>query len=447
MKKLCLIILVVVITLNSCTSTIFSNSTRDDVISNSTIEGMLFFDLNGSGFRDKASFTYESVRMASQTVPLMPILVEEIDDFVQDHPNLQDDDLITIYEPALEGFTVCTSKICEITDETGSFSFSKSFLQNSLSLNITDPNSNGQSFAMRFINLNIGSTVVPEYTMEVTASIMETLTQITDCTKDNTSQVCKRNENTLLIRKQILTDTQTLPISSKIKLKTGVKNEIGLMQGLLTQPYQADLSITPIIYSYTDLDHEIGALQDWNGNTTPMVWGDQGIWNDLVPGVYDQHQGTDYAMPIGTPLVAMADGTIINSEGGYPGDYARYIRQAVSLNGNNEVFLITLGHNAVNLVYANSSVKRGQLIALSGMDAGMITTNPHVHVSVWDIPTEIWDQYRSSPLLFDYINGVGIFEGIGGGTVQYENGESVTLDYCPYKNHLFTAGSLAPFSN
>lgn len=84
------------------------------------------------------------------------------------------------------------------------------------------------------------------------------------------------------------------------------------------------------------------------------------------------HYGTDIAVPTGSPIVAAADGTIVEArwKGGY--GYAVVI---------NHGGLVTLyGHNSKLLVKAGDVVKRGQTIALSGSTGR--STGPHLHFEV-----------------------------------------------------------------
>jgi murein DD-endopeptidase MepM/ murein hydrolase activator NlpD len=372
--------------------------------------------MNGSGLPDEASLNYDPIRLADPRQPLQPDLDKSIDDYVSAHPDLKNGDLITIEEPGLSGYTVCVQDDCVQTGQQGNFSLPNKSGASRAYIKITDPNAGAPALAMRYINQWKKVVVIPAYEM-----------------------------NGVQVPEQHLNDTTVIPLGNGISITLGVENNVGLMQGFLTLPYQQNLDNKPILWTYTDLDLRIGYRLDWTGNNNQVWIGDQTIWNDVIPGVYDQHQGTDWVMPVGTPIIAMAYGTIFNSEGGYPNNYARYVRQTIDITGVPEVYLITYGHNSTNLVNVGDFVRRGQIIGLSGNDAGLIITNPHLHLSYWDVPRNIWDKYSTLPELGDFLFGRGIFSN-NGRSVEYVNGSTVAMDYCPFENRLFTTGSNSTFS-
>jgi len=228
-------------------------------------------------------------------------------------------------------------------------------------------------------------------------------------------------------------------------LPTDENAEVGLMMGFLTSWYSPSLDFKPIIFTYTDLNLTTGQRLDWRGHTKTHVFGNQLIWNDVRYGVYDNHQGTDIAMPIGTEILAMSDGIVSNSEGGTAAQpYARYVRQIINIQEDPFVYLITYGHNSENIVHVGENPKRGQVIALSGNNAGTQISNPHVHISVWQVPRSIWNDYYGKPELYDYIFSKGQFAD-NGNTVTYA-GTVVPIEYCPFQNYLFTFGQIPVFA-
>lgn len=89
-----------------------------------------------------------------------------------------------------------------------------------------------------------------------------------------------------------------------------------------------------------------------------------------VTGRVAPHNGTDFAMPIGTPIVAPADGVVTRV------DYGPYNGRFIVLShgqGYSTVYL----HLQRALVQQGQRVERGQRIALSG-NTGR-TTGPHLH--------------------------------------------------------------------
>lgn len=97
---------------------------------------------------------------------------------------------------------------------------------------------------------------------------------------------------------------------------------------------------------------------------------------------YDSHNGTDFAIPPGTPVVAAAPGVVLRVSS----EYHRGGRKVFLDHGRGLV--TTYNHLARPLVRPGQEVARGEPIALSGysgIDAlvGFPWTPPHVHFNVW----------------------------------------------------------------
>jgi LysM repeat protein len=88
------------------------------------------------------------------------------------------------------------------------------------------------------------------------------------------------------------------------------------------------------------------------------------------------HNGIDIAAPVGTEILASADGEVIISRtGGWNGGYGNYIVIRHS-NGTQTLY----SHNSTNLVSAGESVKQGQVIGLVGRTGK--ATGPHLHFEI-----------------------------------------------------------------
>jgi murein DD-endopeptidase len=97
---------------------------------------------------------------------------------------------------------------------------------------------------------------------------------------------------------------------------------------------------------------------------------------------YDSHNGTDFAIPPGTEVVAAAPGVVLRVSS----EYNRGGRKVFLDHGRGLV--TTYNHLARPRVRPGQTVARGETIALSGysgLDAlvGFPWTPPHVHFNVW----------------------------------------------------------------
>jgi murein DD-endopeptidase MepM/ murein hydrolase activator NlpD len=113
---------------------------------------------------------------------------------------------------------------------------------------------------------------------------------------------------------------------------------------------------------------------------TPSIWPTSGDvtsrfgWRSSpFSGGSDWHPGIDIANSTGTPIVATADGEVVQSE--WYGGYGKMV-QIDHGNGIGTIY----GHNSQNLVHAGQVVKKGQVIAYLGSTG--YSTGPHVHYEV-----------------------------------------------------------------
>lgn len=199
---------------------------------------------------------------------------------------------------------------------------------------------------------------------------------------------------------------QSIELGIEVDVKQDSKRDIGLMQGFLTVPL--DLNTDSILFSHTDLDHRIGHIRNWAGDNTPAVVFNHEDWCACVPGTFDQHQGTDWAVPIGTPILSAAPGIISGVR-----DDPKNVRLLQVLHDTGtKKFVTEYGHISEVHAKIGEKVRRGEVIALSGADAGEgRTTNPHVHMNLFKAPLgindygEIFNRIRSQPDLVIYKNG------------------------------------------
>lgn len=93
-----------------------------------------------------------------------------------------------------------------------------------------------------------------------------------------------------------------------------------------------------------------------------------------VTGRVAPHKGVDFAMPVGTPVLAVGDGEVIVSK--YSGAAGNFI--AIR---HGRQYTTRYMHLRQLLVKPGQKVKRGDRIALSG-NTGR-STGPHLHFEMW----------------------------------------------------------------
>jgi hypothetical protein len=97
---------------------------------------------------------------------------------------------------------------------------------------------------------------------------------------------------------------------------------------------------------------------------------------------YDSHNGTDFAIPVGTPVTTAAEGVVVRVD-------AEFNRGGLKVYIDHGGALMTCSaHLARALVAPGDRVRRGQVVALSGYSGldGFATFPwgvPHVHFNVW----------------------------------------------------------------
>lgn len=323
------------------------------------LEGILFFDMNGSGLRDESSFIYEKDFFNTDEIngPLFqgrPELLEAVLALGE----LEDGQLVTMYEPALhEGLEVCVADDCVTPNDDGSFSIlvpDKEIGQNAL-VNIHDLNASVPELALRYFNKFIDFVDIPAYEM-----------------------------NGVQVPEQNLTDTEVIPIDkgSKVNLLDDDILDMALMQGYLTLPF--DVFTEYFLWSYVDLDYQLGQVRNYLNES---LWPVNPYIHINSPnarsGTHDNHQGIDYNMENGTFLLAMANGNMVQVR-----DQFHYVRIQHSIRQDH--YVTGYEHNTTNLVREGDKVLRGQIIALSGdWDDGIYGgSQPHVHIHHWKIPLE-----------------------------------------------------------
>lgn len=137
----------------------------------------------------------------------------------------------------------------------------------------------------------------------------------------------------------------------------------GLFQNLLGQ------------FGFEDLDEASGASSEKPPVDLGYSWPAKGeISSNFGSRWGRHHNGIDIANSVGTPIFAVADGTVAYagwSDGGYG-----YLIEILHPNGVRTLY----AHNSKLLVTSGDVVKRSQAIALMG-DSGR-STGPHLHFEI-----------------------------------------------------------------
>lgn len=105
-----------------------------------------------------------------------------------------------------------------------------------------------------------------------------------------------------------------------------------------------------------------------------------GMRIDPIDGTWRQHNGVDIAIPTGTPVKAVASGTVV-----YSGSRSGYGNTVVVEHSNG---IITLyAHNSRILVAEGQQVSAESTLALSGSTGR--STGPHLHFEAWHAGTNV----------------------------------------------------------
>ncbi|NCU42384.1 MAG: hypothetical protein EOM19_06750, partial [Candidatus Moranbacteria bacterium] len=120
---------------------------------------------------------------------------------------------------------------------------------------------------------------------------------------------------------------------------------------------------------------------------SPFVTQSYGMTNYAKSGVYgynkdgrpNPHNGVDFGAPVGTPLYAVADGTVIadGDNGRYA--YGKWIALQHTIDGKN--FVTLYGHLSKKSVKKGEGVKEGDRIGDMGNTGN--STGPHLHFGVY----------------------------------------------------------------
>lgn len=153
---------------------------------------------------------------------------------------------------------------------------------------------------------------------------------------------------------------------------------------------------------------------------------------DILKGKERWHNGIDIGIPIGTPIYAVADGTV----------------KVVKNDQNGYGLYIVVDHGKYGSLYAHlskfnckigQSIKAGDLIAYSGNSGS--STGPHLHFEIRDCSySRFWE--RENERYIHAINPIPLFDNkTDKEKVQehfnFDNNTMAFLDKHPYKEALY----------
>ena len=147
---------------------------------------------------------------------------------------------------------------------------------------------------------------------------------------------------------------------------------IPLGEGYLTLPFPTGtIETQPRVY--VDVDLTKGIMKDWNGGKQ----------------TYDNHLGTDFIIPSGTPILAAAPGIVVESL--YDQDDGNRIA-IKHRDGNLTIYC----HLETRIVQTGEMVSRGEEIGVSDNTGNLAGPNPHLHFQFGDYGIKRVDPYRDA---------------------------------------------------
>jgi len=185
------------------------------------------------------------------------------------------------------------------------------------------------------------------------------------------------------------------PLSQKEFLASQTQPAVGSTEGYMPLGVNMEkLSFKPVFNRLSDLGQEANQsafeLQHLISNLSqqksllasiPSIspvngWISSGFGSRVSPftGEKAVHAGVDIAAPIGTPILAPADGVVIFT--GAKEGFGNFVMIAHGYG-----IVTAYGHNAQNMVLPGQKVQRGEQLGTVG--ATGLTTGSHLHYEIW----------------------------------------------------------------
>lgn len=329
-----------------------------------SLEGLLFFDYNGSGLREGD-------------------------------------------EPALANLEVCirTKDSCVTTDENGRYSFKDiAPEETTISLSIVDPNANTPALAFRYINHWKGEVTIPAYEMNSVQVPEQKLNDTALIPIERSIRATVGTNNEIGLMQGFL----TLPFLKSQVPEPYIFNYFDIIgyrtfddKGVHTFFNTQD----GIMLNYDDTCHSMFSPTQYVSGQTPRA------------GVGDSHTGLDYLIATGNFIVSGMPTSEVWYLPHTPDDEYRVdIWFADPLNSHDH-YSTDYGHLSIQLVHMGQKIHRGQIIGLSG-DSGRYSGGfPQLHFGLEKRISTGWqyiDPFRCTIQFAD-----GLPESFWGSEVSY----------------------------
>jgi|GEM_PF-2208135 len=310
-----------------------------------TLEGVVFFDYNGSGEQD-AAYGMDGLPVEEPGIADVPVCVD--------------------HNPYLSVIT--DDALCTVTDKDGSY-FIEGITSGFHQLYVKSPTGDPET-AFRYINISHGWVDIPAYEM-----------------------------NGVQVPDQHVPDTEIVPISSVTLLtfEGDMEQNFALMQGFLTLPFvQEQVGEMPLIFNYFDVigtrlfnsennffSTQDGIMLNYNGSYNSVFSPNPYVPGTIPsPGVSDSHNGLDFFVPIGTYVVSGIPNSKVWMLTLQDGEQLIHLKTDSSMNISNS-YAQAYGHLSAQLVETNQKIYRGQIIGLSG-NSGYYSGNfPQLHFDLF----------------------------------------------------------------
>ncbi|MFA5407895.1 MAG: peptidoglycan DD-metalloendopeptidase family protein [Bacilli bacterium] len=198
---------------------------------------------------------------------------------------------------------------------------------------------------------------------------------------------------------------------------------------------------TQYIPGMSSLPIQVSSGENWNVNVSRgyQLGNAECFENGEYTGKSDcDHLGIDFSYPIGTPVLAIADGLVLEASNNADG-YGLYVKIAHDINGDGKYDYYSLyAHLSKQYVSDRDMIGGGQQIGEVGSTGN--STGPHLHFTLMDI-----DGKKIDPAT--------ILNGIQSGTSEFNNSNITkyynqsTYSYVPYCKGMFVGEAEATIQN